>query len=264
MGDRIDAVSIAQGKQAVTLQYSLPADSTYFTHPTAAWDGTTLRNHSTEQLFTYQIVAADGSGESAVQPHCVSIQNVNGPSALNFQPDDDSHNDGDVFTVTAVSFVGDDNPGAALELNGFSIIDADLGVDPIRVTVQSSSQQGLITLNTDALAALDFNSDRYCFSSPHWTCTGDGTLSTEMSFVAMPSSVQRALNGMRYESLVPDSTDTLLITLYDGQGGDCLTAAQLGAGSVRSGCFSSEIALEVKTSHNTHCMFCIAVQSIAV
>ena len=44
----------------------------------------------------------------------------------------------------------------------------------------------------------------------------------------MPADIELALNGLTFQSVHPDTVDTVTITLYDGKGGLCLTNAILG------------------------------------
>lgn len=75
---------------------------------------------------------------------------------------------------------------------------------------------GIVSLNASALGELDFNSDEFCFGGTSWICQGDGVSDSTMSFVALPSAVARAINGMTYESLRPNIHDNITVTFFDG------------------------------------------------
>ena len=61
----------------------------------------------------------------------------------------------------------------------------------------------------------------------------------------MPSNIEAALNGLVYRSLEPNILDTINITLYDGENGDCLDISQLGTGSSRFGCLTTSITFQI-------------------
>jgi hypothetical protein len=104
-----------------------------------------------------------------------------------------------------------------LEITGFNITDPDLGVDVVRVTVATLSSKAAITLNEEFLDGVDFNSAQYCsdLTAP-WSCTGDGT-SNFLSFVGTPAAIEKVLNGMVYTGPTGAATDSVTVTIFDGE-----------------------------------------------
>jgi hypothetical protein len=100
-------------------------------------------------------------------------------------------------------------------ITGFELFDPDQGVDLIKVSVETSIF-GRVTLNPQLIKYLDFNSASFCYGETSWHCVGDGTSENRMVFVAAPSIVQSALNGLIYQCTNSGITDNITITLFDG------------------------------------------------
>ena len=61
----------------------------------------------------------------------------------------------------------------------------------------------------------------------------------------MPTDIEAALNGLIYKSVKPNIVDMINISLYDGQGGNCLDVSLLGTGSTRIGCLMTSVSFKV-------------------
>ena len=61
----------------------------------------------------------------------------------------------------------------------------------------------------------------------------------------MPVDIEAALNGLIYKSVKSNIVDVINITLYDGQGGNCLDVSLLGTGSTRIGCLMTSVSFEI-------------------
>ena len=236
--------------QGIKVYYQGPKD--YFTSPTKTWNGTALNNPP--DYFSFKVQANEGPGLADSLPaiQYVHIKNVNDPSVLTFSQDVvnmrelsdtaggsflEAHSTHTIYLDTLVTNATDTTnsttglnstnadgpvfaspaatPPGSVILTGFTVIDPDLGVDPVHVTVAS---QGLSTfrLNSKFLKAVDFNSAAYCNSgSTTWVCSGDGTTRSS-SFVAAPRDAVNALNGMTFTIDGNMAEDTLLVTMYDG------------------------------------------------
>ena len=76
-----------------------------------------------------------------------------------------------------------------------------------------------MTLNQKYMSQVDFNSVRYCTgagTSGVQLCKGSGVANNYMVFVAAPSVIENALNGLHYSSIARNIHDTITVTLYDG------------------------------------------------
>lgn len=116
--------------------------------------------------------------------------------------------------------------GNALEIFGLELLDADLDMNLVRVDVVS--QKGRITVPTqEARSQMRQHACDGRTASP-WQCQGDGVDNRRLVFVAAPSDVGHILNHLTYKTLVPSrpEPDNLTVTVYDGEGGDCLTASE--------------------------------------
>jgi hypothetical protein len=177
-----------------------------------------LQNYS--ENFTFVAITSDGSqSEQATQ--IVTVQNSNDPTEITFQyPLKWSQsNQIEIHSMADTSSYSNSELTTAT-ITGFNIIDIDRDVDVIKVEV-TSTLGGKITLNKNYISRLIFNNVDLCFSKAHCCCMGDGYSDSQMVFFAKPSDVKLALNGMKYVSTII-GIDTVNITLYDGDKGDCI------------------------------------------
>ena len=176
--------------------------------------------------------------------------------------------------------------GNTLTVTGFNLTDPDHNVDPIRMTVVASNNLLLslnpnhllpivITCSYPSwdctgsgVASQEFTGVGTLWCCPfilffHLTeikvfCTHLSKFSTAdidiahdciflpYSVLGTPSELQEALNGLTLQSVSGIYVGTVTITLYDGVGGQCLTADALGPGSIRSECFERSAVFTVK------------------
>ncbi|CAM9358431.1 unnamed protein product, partial [Choristocarpus tenellus] len=97
-------------------------------------------------------------------------------------------------------------------LTGFVINDPDGGSDLVGVTM--TTKYGLLSLNPNHLDKLDFNSVSVCLESD-WVCHGSGSSDQRLQFAGFPQHVERALNGMTYQTHISGVTDTIVLTIHD-------------------------------------------------
>ena len=191
------------------LEVSYRSDEHYFNSPTTTWGGATVLNTSRE-FIDFKMLAADGA-ESMVSRLFITVQNVNDPCRLYMK---NSEKKLEVYALSDAESGSDIE--SAVSIFGFSIDDPDQDVDVIKASV-STRLGGVISLNPDHMDDVDFNSDALCFGPTPWLCRGDGSSEAEMVFVGTPSAVQAVLNGMVYQSTLPDIEDTIDVALYDGE-----------------------------------------------
>jgi hypothetical protein len=200
----------------------------YFTSPAVTWNGTAIAHDPPYDAFAFRVHVLAGAGAGnlgtpASSPAAVQrihVKNVNGPTFIEFTYPHAWEAD-QRYTIYALSNAGAGDPYVSqLQVRGFNLTDPDLDVDRIRVTITTQAG-GRITLNTDILPWVDFNSVEYCFSAEvDWDCDGDGTSDSSMGFVAAPSVVAAALWGMTYSNDQPYTNDKVTVTLYDGEVGE--------------------------------------------
>ena len=214
------------------------SNANYFNTPAKTWMGVPLSIEA--ENFTFYFSSVDGS-RSNVVTYPIIVENVNQATNLSYVSSGPLR----IYAYSSSSSAANTTIGSSAIVTGFIVLDPDRGIDPVRVDVTTTSSTGKVTLNRDALPALDFSSLRYCFSLIRWQCKGDGYSSNSMTFVGQPSDVLIALNGLTYINTQPNIVDIIKISIYDGEGGDCLDTSQLNTGSIRSGCFFSSTTFTV-------------------
>ena len=198
---------ISSGMYSNGLMVKYIGNNYYFNYPTTNWNGTII--HAGDESFQYYVQSDDGEVSKIVKKF-ITVQNVNDPTNITFVPPK-----GWVGIVYAIGASTSSQYPTSIKFSGFSLIDRDLGVDVIKAEI-SSAMNGRLSINPNSLKQLDFNSDKYCFGSKVWQCQGDGISNSNMIFVAAPSVIESAINGMTYQSLTQNVVDNVTITLYDG------------------------------------------------
>ena len=61
----------------------------------------------------------------------------------------------------------------------------------------------------------------------------------------MPSDVQAALNGLTVQSLTPNIVDTVNITIYDGEDGNCIPSSLMTKTSYRPKCYMTSVIFKI-------------------
>lgn len=110
-------------------------------------------------------------------------------------------------------------------VNGIHLDDSkDRNVDKVRVEVEVMEKSGDIQLNEKYLHMAEFS---LCSlrSYSDWKCRGDGN-GRSMTFIAEPGNVDLILSDMIYTPYFLKTDDQIIVRVYDGQGGDCLDAAE--------------------------------------
>lgn len=210
-------------------------DKDYFNSPTSKWNGDRVSEAGDAEFFRYFAVAKDNREYSNEVVQEIKVINSNDPSGLQC-PSQPRHVQAvgiSLYSSSSAVFVSLDR----IVIRGFSIVDPDNGVDIVRVKV--STIFGLLSLNTDHVGLLDFNSDAYCYEGETSQCFGSGTSDRDLVFFAEPSHAKMALDGMVYQSVASNVRDDINITIFDGANGDCLGEAKFQPGSVREQCWQA-------------------------
>lgn len=190
------------GGSGIQVRYLSPPK--YFTTPNVTVTGRPLR--LPQDSFNIQITDDSMTAYSAWASQSLIIQNVNNPTTIVRNSLNTN------FTIQKYS--GNDIESSILTLYNFTVIDPDLDTNFIRVSITVNI--GFLSLSPDALSDIDFNSITYCQENGHLVCKGDGSSNSEMLFVASPSALGEAINGMTYYSTRGNIYDTITITIYDG------------------------------------------------
>lgn len=139
-------------------------------------------------------------------------------------------------------------------ISGIEIRDSDKDVNVVRVDLGVES--GTLTLNGQFRDLADFDSCRLRWPQG-WRCVGSGSNDREMTFLARPSHVKSILTEMEYVSIFRHKDDSLLVSVFDGLGGDCISDSEqaysterVGPGLVRypslqSGCYSQRATIDI-------------------
>lgn len=212
------------------------SDPNFFSYPSLSLNGTSL--NATLDSFTFQ--ASTGDARSAVQTQLVSVQNFNHATDIRlntsaFEP----------LVLRAYGAAPTSKDISVAAIFGFAISDPDRDTGLVRVRIATRGRGGVVSLNPAALDALDFNSAARCLGNPRWQCTGSGFEDRVAVFITYPSAALAALNGMNYRSTKPNIIDVVNITIYDGEGGECLDNSQQSDSSVRHGCFVRSVSFHV-------------------
>ena len=114
-------------------------------------------------------------------------------------------------------------------LSGISFVDPDEGVDAVKVKL--STTFGLLALNPDYVGSLHFKFHVFCYEGKGLQCLGSGRSERELVFVADHASAANALNGMNCQSVVSNVVDSIVISVFDGVNGECLSDETVSAGT---------------------------------
>ena len=250
VGDELSSWSSYPYSSGVALTY-VP-DEDYFNFPSMRYNGSSLG--LSNDLIYFKALPANptesssaSSLEAAIE---VVVKNVNDPARL-------INTTESALEIYAVSYTMDDSDDdvsypTTLFVPGLELRDADHDVDV--VTVYITAEKGTISLNDADLEQLDYSGGLFgvCFRYSEWQCKGDGNGDSTMRFVGQPSDINRALRNLQYQCTEDDVTDTVSISVYDGDGiaRGCIDGDDLDDGNCcsdrTSGCHVSSIQFSVE------------------
>ena len=210
-----------------SLGYTAP--SGYFSTPAISWNGTAIASSGTlaRDSFVYAVFSADGA-VSANITYTVEVQNRNDATEVSFRTENPIY-------VRPMTYTGGNTKAT---ISGFMLIDPDHDVDMVRA-VLASSEGAKLTLNSDFLPDLDFTSAEFCQAHTRWQCKGSGYYEDEMGFVATPTQVALALNGLEYQINRANVVDNVTLSIYDGAGGGCLNDRGQSVSSERAASYAT-------------------------
>lgn len=155
----------------------------FFTTPRVTWNGDALLFNASSlvisdtasgelepatQSFSYSFTTSSTSGLPTVVSLAVvqeiSIVNVNDPTTISFTYESRWLSQGSI-SVYPLGYVSDGSRDVTsiATINGFQLIDPDLGVDPIKVEI--STIGGKLYLNEEFLQEVDFSTLKMCYGS---------------------------------------------------------------------------------------------------
>ena len=207
----------------------------FFTSPAKNWDGDAANGVSQREVFTFYAVRDTGEYSNlCIQDIQVSNSNdgtnIQCPAGVQVEPlGTSSYSDGIWSPLDRVT------------IDGFALFDPDKGLDLVKIKVHTTF--GLLTLNSDHVGALQFNS-ALCYEEGVLQCRGSGWSDRDMVFLAEPATAEKALNGITYQSMDSDVEDSIVITVLDGVGEECL-GVDVNPGSSQQTCWKRSCAVNV-------------------
>jgi hypothetical protein len=187
----------------------------YFNVPSSTFSGARLDLPT--EAFTYRLVAMRGNEQLGVSDPVTQrlhIVHVNQAPTLQ-APLSATESEEQPFGIGA-------RPSAVVE--GLEIMDVnDRNIDRIRVDVWTWN--GTLTIADEYRDLADFDScaDR-AYSS--WQCHGGGRGGSDaernFTFVAEPDAVALILDNLQYTAFYWDTSDEIVVRIFDGSGGPCL------------------------------------------
>jgi len=239
----LDQVSSYPYETGVTVHYI--SDAGFFTQPNRTWNGSAISPKGEveeQEEFDFRVVACESglANASSALPSSLpvrqqlGVQNENAATTLSLSTSS--------YSIYATTNLNDVTPLGAnptqVVLEGISILDPDMGVDPVLVKISCTS--GSLRLNEKYVALADFTSSRYCPTN----CLK--RTSKLLWFVTTPRALELLLNGLTYSTTVASIVDQIEISIYDGAGPPCLAAGVLPPGSGRTrGCMIEEARVSV-------------------
>eukprot|EP00977_Amphora_coffeiformis_P001913 scaffold362_cov176-Amphora_coffeaeformis.AAC.39 len=193
----------------LNLEYVLK-HSQFFTSPHINVHGIDMQHQ--QESFFYRLQSYDDDGflvaESRVVEFPVAVQLVNHRPQI--EAPKPAAPAGNSWTISDIQVVDS----------------SDYDMNFIRVDV--SSRRGRVTVASEEARSLLRQYDCSGRSASPWQCVGDGYQDRRLTFVAAPSDATHILKKLEYQSLSisrPEA-DNVTITIYDGEGGDCLTSEE--------------------------------------
>jgi hypothetical protein len=190
----------------------------YFNLPNTSYNGTNF--HFELETFSYRVLVVDYDQEVLAMSTNVSQQlavlHVNHRPVIK-PPHTKTRLSNEEYGGSIA------RPGERIE--GVQVIDdTDKDIDRIRVDLWVS--HGALVLENHEIA--DFTTCRLnereaLLEEATWGCHGSGKMEHNMTFVATPSNASTVLSDIVYHGFRVNQADELVIRIYDGTGGSCLS-----------------------------------------
>eukprot|EP00536_Pseudo-nitzschia_multiseries_P006556 jgi/Psemu1/15589/gm1.15589_g len=228
IGDRIP---LKKGQARIKVTYRHVRDD-YFSVPTTSFNGTTLHNANLPgESFSYRLVALRKGndnpesdlehvllGRSKTVRQDLIILHRNHPPRLRRLPDD-------VILPELQPTGPGARPWATLGKDLLLSDEADYDIDRIKVDLWAYNGTLDIDLEERELQIIAEitncdNPSPPLTSDMDWICRGQHN--RNVTFLATPSDITRILSNVKYTALHWNQRDSIMIKMYDGNGGPCL------------------------------------------
>jgi hypothetical protein len=158
---------------------------------------------------------------------------------------------GELIVPTEVYLTGKKSLGRDIySIDGISFRDSrDQEADTVRVDIEVVRSSGTLTLNEEYLPLADFSSCSVRTYSD-WNCHGDGK-GRIMTFVAESRNVDHILKNMTFTPYFFGEQDEIMVSIYEGEGGDCLDAAEHLGVTIYQGCTHHEAYVYIPLPKDT-------------
>lgn len=228
-----------------------PDSVNFFNAPLFTFNGTSL--NSQREFFSYRFLAVSlGEPKSQILASSETIEQELIAVHVNHVP---------LLRTPTHAVISEDQPtglGArpCLYLEGIQLLDdLDFNIDRVRVDLWAYNG----TLSISNLDRADFSSCRSSerqalLGSTNWGCFGDGVANRNLTFVATPDDVTWILSRVNYSGFYWGQEDQVVIRIYDGVDGSCLSQKEHRLVPYHDGHYH--------TIHNNDCFEVIATISI--
>mmetsp|Transcript_29393 Transcript_29393/g.44511 ORF Transcript_29393/g.44511 Transcript_29393/m.44511 type:complete len:266 (+) Transcript_29393:316-1113(+) len=120
--------------------------------------------------------------------------------------------------------------------------------DAVRVDLMAYLKTGSLRLNEENKFLADFKNctlRRYS----DWKCRGDGR-GKDMTFIANPSNLDRILSNLVFEAYSSKAEDQIIIRVYYGEGGDCLSSEEQKNEITNNRCIKTQGVVRIRAATN--------------
>lgn len=118
--------------------------------------------------------------------------------------------------------------------------------DAVRVDLMAYFKTGSLRLNEENKFLADFKNctlRRYS----DWKCKGDGR-GKDMTFIANPSNLDRILSNLVFEAYSSKAEDQIIIRVYYGEGGDCLSSEEQKNEIANNRCIKTQGVVRIRAA----------------
>jgi hypothetical protein len=166
----------------------------------------------------------------------MNVMNVMNETVTNVNVNVNVNIVGKLILPTEVYLTGKKSLGRDIySVDGISFQDStDQDAEKVRVDLEVVKRSGTLSLNEEYLPLADFSSCSVRTYSD-WMCRGDGN-DRIMTFVAESRNIGHILKNMTFTPYFNGNQDEVMIIIYEGQGGDCLDAAEHSGMTIYHGC----------------------------
>lgn len=226
-------------QDGVAVVYRPPHD--FFNDPDVTWLGDRIEeDNDTEAVsFFASLVEGDAVLSSTVFRQTIKVTNVDDTSKLVCSGEKNLQ-----VRATATDKEFNYSRPDRVALNDISIdSEYDKAVDPVRIDI--TIYAGNVFLNPRYRDRMDFSLDCAGIDSS-WKCQEISIIQKTMTFIGAPEDAARSLSGMVYFNQYQHVSSSVVIKMYDGEGGLCIGSRGFSTISVRPECETSSCTFQVE------------------